>query len=103
MQWTCTKYGLPNISVSLFDSSMSSINSSLNLDEDMLRVKSKPLRVVTVNFQSISYKKDELSSFLIENDVDMVLGSKTHLPPSINNTEIFPSKHTSYRRDRADS
>ena len=82
---------------------MSSVNSSLNLDEDVLRVKSKSLRVVTVKFQSISYKKDELSSFLIENDVDMVLGSKTHLSPSINNTEIFLSKRTSYRRDRADS
>ena len=49
MQWTCIKCGLPNISTSLFDSSMSSINLSLNLDDKMLRVKSKSLRVVTVN------------------------------------------------------
>ena len=49
MQWTCIKCGLPNISASLFDSSMSSINLSLSLDEKMLRVKSKSLRVVTVN------------------------------------------------------
>ena len=90
MQWTCIKCGLPNISASLFDSSMSSINSSLNLDEDMLRVKSKSLRIVTVNFQSIYNKKGELSSFFIKNDIDIVSGSETHLSPSINNAEILP-------------
>ena len=71
MQWTCVKCGLPNMSASLFDSSVSSINSSANLDEDMLLVNSKSLRVVTVHFQSIYNKKDELSSFLIENNVDI--------------------------------
>ena len=89
MQWTCIECGLPNISASLFDSSMSSINSSLNLDEEMLRVKSKSLRVVKVNFQSIYNKKDELSSFLIENDVGIELGSETNLSSWINNTEIL--------------
>ena len=68
---------------------MSSINSSLNLDEEMLRVKSKSLRVVKVNFQSIYNKKDELSSFLIENDVGIELGSETNLSSWINNTEIL--------------
>ena len=81
---------------------MSSITSSVNLGEDMLRVKSKSLRVVTANFQSIYNKKDELNSFLIENDIDIVLGSETHLSPSINNAEILPPMYTSYRRDRAD-
>ena len=60
------------------------------MDEDMLRVKSKSLRVVTVNFQSAYNKKDELSSFLIENDIDIVLGSEVHLSPSINKAEILP-------------
>ena len=40
---------------------MSSINLSLNLDEDMLRVKSKSLKVITFNFHSIYNKKDDLS------------------------------------------
>ena len=102
MQWTCIKCGPPNISVSLFDSSMSSINSNLNLDDEMLRVKSKYLWVVTFKFQSIYNKKDEVSSFLIENDVDIVLGSKTRLSPSTNSAEILPPTYTSYRRDRAD-
>ena len=88
MQWTCIKCKL--ISASLFDSSMSFINLSLNLDEEMLHVKLKFLRLVSVKFQSIYNKKDELSSFLIENDVDIVLGSKTHLSPSINNAKFPP-------------
>ena len=96
MQWTCIKCGLPNISASFFDSSMSSIHSSLNLDEEMLRVKSKSLRVVTVNFPSIYNKKDELSLFLTENDVDIVSGSETRLSPSINNAEILPPMYISY-------
>ena len=83
MQCTWIKCEVPNISASLFNSSMSSINLSLNFDEDMLCVKFKPLRVVTVNYQSIYNKKDELSSFLIENDVDIFLGSATHLSLSI--------------------
>ena len=56
MQRTCIRCGVPDISASLFDSSMSSISSNLNLDEDMLRVKSKSLRFVTVNSQSICNK-----------------------------------------------
>ena len=63
---------------------MSSANSNLKLDKDMLRVKSKSLRIVTVKFQSIYNKKYELSSFLIDKDVDIVLRSETHLSPSIN-------------------
>ena len=51
---------------------------------------------------SIYNKKDELSSFHIENDVDIVLGSETHLCPLINNVEILPPMYTSYRRDRGD-
>ena len=43
MQWTCIKCGLPRISASLLDSSLPSINSSLNLDEELLRMKSKSL------------------------------------------------------------
>ena len=47
-------------------------------------------------------EKDEICSFLIENDVDIVLGSKTHLSPSINNDEILPPMYSSDIRDRAD-
>ena len=72
------------------------------MDEGVLRLKSKPLMVVTINFQSTYNKKDELSWFLIENDFDIVLGSETHLSPWIKNDEILPLMYNSHRRDRAD-
>ena len=70
---------------------MSSINLSLNLDKEMLHVKSKSLRVVTVNFQSAYNKKDELSSFVIENDVDIGI----RIQNTISNTKILPPMYTS--------
>ena len=63
----------------------------------------KGLRVVTVNFQSVYNKKDEINPFLIESDVGIVLGSEKHLSPSINIAEILPQMCYLYRRDRADS
>ena len=86
MQWACIRCGLPNISTLLLDSSISSINANLRLG--MLRVKCKSLRIVAGKFQSIYNKKDELSSFLIENDVDIVLRSERHL-----SNAFFPNVH----------
>ena len=86
MQWACIRCGLPNISTLLLDSSISSINANLRLG--MLRVKCKSLRIVAGKFQSIYNKKDELSSFLIENDVDIVLRSERHL-----SNAFFPNLH----------
>ena len=62
---------------------------SLNLDEEMFRVKSKNLMVVTINFRNIYNRKDELNSFLTEDNIDIVLGSERHLSPSTNNAEIL--------------
>ena len=50
MQWALIKCGLSRISASLIDSSLLSINSSLDLDEDLLRMKSKSLRFATVKY-----------------------------------------------------
>ena len=63
----------------------------------------KGLRDVTVNFQSVYNKKDEINPFLIESNVDIVLGSEKHLSPSLNIAEILPPMYYLYGRDRADS
>ena len=70
VQWTCIRFGLRNISTSVFDS-----DSSLN--KDKLRVKSS--RVATVTFQGIYKTRDELSSFLIENNVDSTMIRNTYI------------------------
>ena len=50
-----------------------------------------------------SYKfKVEISTFLRDNNIDIALGSETHLSPSINNSEFLPDTYTAYRYDRND-
>ena len=56
--------------------------------------------VVTINFRNIYNRKDELNSFLTEDNIDIVLGSERHLSPSTNNAEILSWMYTSYRLDR---
>ena len=85
-----------------------SLNSSLALSNnnssifEQPKIKAKCIRILTVNFQSICNKKEELETFLMENDIDVVLGSESHLSPSINNSEIVPPLYTAYRKDRDD-
>ena len=64
--------------------------------------KAKQLRIMTVNFQSIWGKKEELELALVENNIDIVIGCETHLDPSINDTEFLPTNYCSFRRDRED-
>ena len=64
--------------------------------------KVKQLRMLTVNFQSIRNKKDELELIIINEDIDIVLGSETHLTPCITDSEILNPKYKCYRRDRGD-
>ena len=55
------------------------MNSSLNLDNDMLRVKFKSLRVVTVNFQSI-YNKKEFEMVAIKVETSPVIFAFCYKP-----------------------
>ena len=64
--------------------------------------KAEQLRVLIVNFQSIRNKKEELEQILTDENIDIVLGSETHLNPSIYNNELLPPNYTCYRKDRTD-
>ena len=44
--------------------------------------------------------KKELEIFLHEKDIDAVIGSESHLNPSIINRELLPSTYTAFRKDR---
>ena len=55
--------------------------------------KADQLRLLIVNFQSILGKKEE---------IEIVLGSETHLKPHISDNEFLHSSYTCYRRDRDD-
>lgn len=64
--------------------------------------KPKSLRVSVFNFQSIWNKRAILSTFLSENDIDVLIGSETHLTKDILNSEILPSNYIATRKDRDD-
>ena len=59
------------------------------------------LQVFVLNYKSIRNKKD-LELMLSESDIDIVLGSETHLNQNITDNEFLHPLYKCYRRDRAD-
>ena len=45
-------------------------------------------------------KQVQLETFLINNDIDIVIGTESHLTETIQNSEIFPNNFHTYRKDR---
>ena len=64
--------------------------------------KADQLRFIIVNFQSILGKKEEIELMLLDNKIDIVLGSETHLRPHISDNVFLHPSFTCYRRDSDD-
>ena len=58
------------------------------------------LSLAVVNFRSIKNKQAELQAFLVAYNVNIIIGTESHLDGSILNSEIFPSHYQAYRKDR---
>ena len=99
LEWLCLKCGMPDINSTIFDSSISSEESS---PEISTKIKAKMLRIMIVNFQGIWSKKELFENCLLNSNADVVIGSETFLDPSIKNAEFLPPGFTAYRRDRDD-
>ena len=91
--WTCTQCALTDSSFSFEESADV---------PDIQPKKSKQLRVCVCNFQSIWNKISILQNFLTSNNIDILLGSETHLSCNISNCELFPESYTALRKDRND-
>ena len=52
------------------------------------------------NFCSVYNEQAELEAFLSTNNIDILLGSESHLENTILNSEIFPNSYNIYRKDR---
>ena len=58
------------------------------------------LNLAIANCCSITNKQVELEQFLISHQVDIFLGTESHLDSSIFNAEVFPNHYNVYRKDR---
>ena len=57
---------------------------------------------MSINFQSIKNKKEELGDVIDASNLDIIIGSETWLNPTVLSEEIFPGGYTAIRRDRSD-
>ena len=100
LEWQCPGCVFTNISDGLFDSSISS-NGSTNSDDTIPnRKKAKRLRISVCNFRSIWNKQKLLGNYLHQNDIDILIGSESHLSCNIKNSEFLPEHYLASRKDR---
>jgi len=61
----------------------------------------RPLKIISLNFQSIKNKKPELDLLIESTKPDIIIGTETWLDPSVSSYEYFPAnKFNVYRKDR---
>ena len=101
LEWICSYCALKDISSTLFDTSISS-DESFDCTTNISKKKSKQLRITICNFQSLWNKSNILKKYLTTNNIDILLGSETHLSNNIMNSEILPPNYTAVRKDRND-
>ena len=101
LEWLCPGCVFTNISDGLFDSSISSNGSTSSNDTYPNRKKAKRLRISVCNFRSIWNKQKLLGNYLHENDIDILIGSESHLSCNIKNSEFLPD-HSHYLASRKD-
>ena len=58
------------------------------------------LNLAIANCCSITNKQVELEQFLISHQIDIFLGTESHLDSSVLNAEVFPNHYNVYRKDR---
>ena len=102
MEWLCCSCGLPNVASKLFDTKNSSISSVSFISQYPVRCKAKSLRILTAHFQSLWNKKDEVEAFVLDNDIDIVIGLESHLCQRISNSKFLPYGYIAFRRHRTD-
>ena len=106
LEWECCNYAIKNISFSLFNHPLDSdhlLSSRIcSFSPNATTKKAKQLRIMTINFQSVWGKKEELELALVENNIDVVIGCKTHLDLCIHDSEFLLLNYTCFRRDRKD-
>ena len=99
MEWLCCSSGLLNVASKLFETTNSSISSVSSITQYPVRCKVKSLHIFTANFLSLWNKKDEVETFFLDNDTDIIIGSESQLHQGINNSEFLPYGYNKFRKD----
>ena len=126
ISWACIQCGMPNFSSSIFDLTIPETSNSFSpLSEHSVgspglpkatsspikqtyikraQKKETPLKILTINFQSIKNKKAELDEIISSVQPEIILGTETWLSSDILSSEFFPANdYTVYRKDRPPS
>ncbi|XP_069106616.1 uncharacterized protein [Argopecten irradians] len=78
-------------------------SSPIKHNKDVTRKNkfNQPIRIATINFQSISNKKPDLEQILHSLKPDIIIGTETWLNNTTSSYEYFPiQEYTVYRKDR---
>ena len=77
------------------------IKNSTNVNTSDLENESCTIQhLAIINFCGITNKQAELEAFLDSHNIDLLLGTESHLDESLTNSEIFPSHYHVYKKDR---
>lgn len=57
---------------------------------------------LTINFQSIKNKREELEALIDSTNPDIIIGTETWLNADVHSSEIFPAGYNVIRKDRQD-
>ncbi|CAC5422988.1 unnamed protein product [Mytilus coruscus] len=124
--WDCLICDCPNYSSVCFDLVLSTSNSFSILSDTSLKSplpsdcikpihastperknqsyrpkpKNIPIKMLTVNFQSIKSKQGQVKNLVESTQPDIVLGTETWIDPTITDIQIFPPNYHIYRNDR---
>ena len=130
ISWGCFKCGVPNLSTSIFDTTIfedsnqfSPLSNVFSPESDIsftfLNATSSPsrpapqktaqrrkdLRLVMLNCQSVKAngKPAQLKNIVSSLCADVIIGNESWLNSTVKSGDDFPDSLNSYRRDRADS
>ena len=97
MECLCCSCSLPNVASKFFETTNSSISLVSSISQYPVCCKEKSLRILTANFQSLWNKKDEVEAFVLDNDIDIVIGSEGHFHQGISNRKFLPYGYTAFK------